>query len=148
MRILTEAMNPSVQTDLWCRSNRPSILCSVQILLLRAIDFHAYGGPPLHPSRHALHAKANHFTQEPLSETKNNRSIILWHIFIGLIHLPLLHAVHDIVIITPISLNECQIAGIPSSLWFGMLCGAQRPPEPMACARPDTPGRHGWSPWR
>jgi hypothetical protein len=68
--LLTGERNPGVQTDLWCRFDGPSVIGPTQKSYLRAIDVHADGGSALHPSRHMLRTKANHFTQIALLEYK------------------------------------------------------------------------------
>lgn len=68
--ILAEARNLSLQTDLWCWSNRAIVLCLVQKAHLRAVDVHTYSSLLLHPSRHVPSSKTHHFAQEPLSVIK------------------------------------------------------------------------------
>ena len=61
--IMAMERNPSVQTDLWCRFDGPSIIDSSQKSHLRAIDVHPDGGSALHPGRHVPRTKTNQFTQ-------------------------------------------------------------------------------------
>lgn len=62
--------NFGFQTDLWCGSDRPSVINSIQKSYLGAIDVHADSGFALHPGRHMLHTEADYFAQIALEVQK------------------------------------------------------------------------------